>query len=352
MSDILDISSCTGTTLPKDFTCSILILGPNLTHLPNSFLRGNKCVKTLNMSKCINIYEIPRNFCMHSYIEYIIWPPNIKYIQDNCLRNNKYTREINLSYCNNLEKIGECFGYNTNIINVILPSCIEHIDEEFMYWSKIKNLEISHCLHLKYIGSLFCGRNPVKYIEFPRFLENISGLICDDTGMQELNFGECRNIKIDTSGMNIETLRIYNIDNITKDNFYCKNLYIQNSFNLEHVDLSFILNLQKVYLPEGEYQFNKTKKHIEHTERTLLKLPETYELKQFYYEPKCPICLQDTDMLHVKVFSDCKHMICIDCYCKYSKNDCKHPECLTKYTNLKCPFRCKSTSQGMENSFI
>jgi hypothetical protein len=264
MSDetVMDMSLDTRTILPADFTCEsqMLILSPNLIKLPDYFLYKNTCVKTLDMSKCINITIIQYNFCNYSSIKNIIWPPNIINIRDKCLKYNIYIQIINLSYCNKLKEIEHCFCENTNIVEIILPISIQRISYGFLYDNKtITYLDLSYCINLTYIDSGFCGNTNIHYIKFPKPLQTMLNRICYESYIYELDFSECKNVKIHIYNFcTVETLKLYSIDSI--DTLYkilykiqCKNLHICNITKTKELDLSFIKGLNNVYLPEGEY---------------------------------------------------------------------------------------------------
>jgi hypothetical protein len=104
---VMDMSLDTRTELSENFTCSceILILSPYLFELPVWFLRGNTCVKVLDMSKCTQVTIIPDNFCNYTSIDHIIWPPNITSIHRKCIFGNLCTQVVDLSYCKKLRII-------------------------------------------------------------------------------------------------------------------------------------------------------------------------------------------------------------------------------------------------------
>jgi hypothetical protein len=255
---VMDMSLDTQTELPANFTCSckILILSPYLTELPKNFLLNNVYVKILDMSKCTQITIIPNSFCGISHIEHIIWPPNIKCIKDNCLQYNYYIQKVDLSYCTQLSVIEDNFCINTNITDITLPVSIKIITFDFLYNNKaLTHLDLSYCIQLTSIDCGFCADTNIKSIRFPKSLQKIAGGICYGSNPQELDFGECKDIKINTYMMcEVETVKLYSIDNI--DNTYkiqCKNLHIYNVTETKSLNLTFIEDLVNVYLPEGEY---------------------------------------------------------------------------------------------------
>jgi hypothetical protein len=255
---IMDLTLDTRTTLPEDFTCSceILILSPYLIELPDWFLYVNEFVKTLDMSKCTNITIISFNFCGYSNIDNIIWPPNIKIIQSSCLYNNMCIQKIDLSYCDQLTLIEDGFCENTNITDITLSVSIQTISFDFLCNNKVlTHLDLSYCIQLTSIGFGFFENTNIQSIRFPKSLQRINNNICYNSILQELDFSECKDIKIDTYMMcKVNTLKLYSIDNIAT--FYkiqCENLHIYNVTKTKYLDLSFIKGLQNVYLPEGEY---------------------------------------------------------------------------------------------------
>jgi hypothetical protein len=256
---VMNLTLDTRTILTADFTCSckILILSPHLTELPGKFLYNNVRVKILDMSKCTNITEIPDYFCKNSNIENIIWPPNIKNIHNNCLQNNLYIRKINLSYCNKLTFIGNDFCTDTNITELLLPISIHTISNKFLYDSKIiTHLDLSYCINLTYIGTRFCAYTNIQYIRFPKSLKNIrEGICCNVKTVRELDFELCVRLSIHTFLMcDVETLKLYSIDSIDKKyKIQCKDLHIYNVTENKYLDLTFIKNLNNIYLPDGKY---------------------------------------------------------------------------------------------------
>jgi hypothetical protein len=259
MSDetVMDMSLDTQTSLPGNFTCDcqMLILSQYLTKLPIRFLYENRYVKILDMSKCINITIIPYEFCEKSHIEHIIWPPNIKIIHSFCLFDNMCIKKIYLLNCIQLMFIGDTFCYNTNIVDIVLPISIQNISFDFCTNNKaLINLDLSHCINLTRIGSCFCANTNIQTIKFPKSLQKIESSICYNSNVRELDFSECKDIKIDTFMMcKVKALKIYSIDNIDIHIVECKDLYIYNITETKYLNLSFIENLQNVYLPEGEY---------------------------------------------------------------------------------------------------
>jgi hypothetical protein len=259
---VMDMSLDDNTFLPENFTCNcqILILSPNLEHLPRSFLSRNVHVKKLDMSKC-RITEIPDFFCSHSHIEDIIWPPNITRIQSDCFYNNRYIQKVDLSYCNQLTIICGSFCECAINVDVILPISIEYIGFNFLLHNeKMRRLDLTLCINLTRITSYFCVATNIQIIKFPKSLRKIGeGL----SGVQELDFSICENVKINTEDMeNINTLKLYSIDNIKVDmlihndnikrrrTIKLENLHIYNITKTQKLDLSFIKNLRNVYLPE------------------------------------------------------------------------------------------------------
>jgi hypothetical protein len=255
---VMDLTLDTRTTLPEDFSCDcqILILSSNLTKLPEYFLHGNKYVKKLDMSKCTNITIIHRFFCIQSCIEHIIWPPNIETISGCCLLDNKCILKIDLSHCTQLTTIESAFCNNTNITDIILPVSIQTITSYFLYNNKtLIHLSLSYCIHLTHIGYRFCSDTNIQSITFPKSLKTISYSVCESLHLQELDFSECQYIDLYIIIMCIaETIKIYSIDNINKTyKVHCKNLHVFNITKTKYLDLSFINDLQNVYLPTGEY---------------------------------------------------------------------------------------------------
>jgi hypothetical protein len=260
MSDetVMDMSLDTQTWLLDNFTCEnqILILSPHLMELPIRFLYGNTYVKKLDMSKCTKITKLCNYFCVDNIVEHIIWPPNIETIYDNCLRDNRYLQKLDLSYCKQLSYIGPDFCSNTNVIEIILPVSIQEISFNFCKNNKtLKYLDISHCIHLTEISLYFCANTNIQSIKFPKSLKTISRWICYVSSVYELDFSECKDLKIDISGMcEVKVLKLYSIDNIkTIHTIYCENLYIYNITKTKSLYLSFVKGLKNVHLPEGEY---------------------------------------------------------------------------------------------------
>jgi hypothetical protein len=256
--ETLDLTFDTRTELPEDFTCfcEILILGPNLIELLDDFLQGNGHVKTLDMSKCINLTEIPDYFCSYSYIENIIWPPNINTIERILLYKNFCIKTVDLSNCNQLTVIENDFCSYSGVVNIILPISIQTISHGFCNSNKyLATLDFSYCINLRYIGLYFCTDTNIQSIKFPKSLQIIDPYICFNSDVQELDFSECKDVRIYTFHMcSVEILKLYSIDNIdTVNKIYCKNLYIYNITETKSLDLTFIEGLQNVYLPEGEY---------------------------------------------------------------------------------------------------
>jgi hypothetical protein len=261
MSDetVLDMSLDTQTELPADFTCSceILILSPHLVKLPDKFLYENRYVKTLNMSKCINITILPHGFCKNSNVEHIIWPPNITNIQYDCLWENYSIQIVDLSYCIQLTNIDDFFCNVVDIIDILLPISLKNITYGFCrFTGNVKSLDISHCINLTHIGEFFFSDTHIKYIKFPKSLRKILNGIAYGSNAKELDFSECKDVLISTLGMSrVETLKIYSIDNIETTNIiHCKDLHILAITETKELDLSFIGDLNNVYLPEGEYR--------------------------------------------------------------------------------------------------
>jgi hypothetical protein len=259
MSDetIMDMSLDTQTESPEDFSCEFqtLILSPHLTKLPLWFLYKNEYVKVLNISKCTNIVEIPDNFCRSSCVEHIIWPPNIESIQFNCLRNNICIQKIDLSYCNQLKIIDNTFCCFTKITDIILPASIQEITDNFCVCSNLVYLDLSYCINLEIIDSYFCKHTSIQSIIFPKFLYSIDSHICfDSKNVEYLDFSECKDVKINTSYIcKIKAIKLYSIDNIYKHKIQCEDICIYNITKTRILDLTFIVGLQNVYLPEGEY---------------------------------------------------------------------------------------------------
>jgi hypothetical protein len=260
MSDetVMDMSLDTQTSLPGNFTCDcqMLILSQYLTNLPDNFLYKNLHVKTLDMSKCTNITIITWNFCSNSYIEHIIWPPNIESIQFNCLYNSICIKKIDLGYCDKLMTIGSHFCENTDIVELILPVSIQNIYYYFCTNSKaLIHLDLSHCIYLAFIKSYFCSDTNIQSIKFPKSLQKIGSCICCNSHVKDLDFSECKDLKIDIYFMcSVKTLKLYSIDNIdTLCKIQCENLHILNISETKSLDLSFIVGLKNIYLPEGKY---------------------------------------------------------------------------------------------------
>jgi hypothetical protein len=257
--ETLDLTLDTRTTLNEGFTCfcEILILSQHLTELPAWFLYDNKYVKVLDMSKCTKVTLIPFNFCRQSCIEHLIWPPNIIKIGYNCLIDNRFIQRLNLSYCDKLTEIGMCFCQSTNIADIILPVSIKRIAYNFCKYNiNILHLDLSCCTQLEYIALGFCSYTNIQTIRFPKSLQVIDTCLCfNSKNVQELDFSECRYLNIHEYLMcKVKVLKLYSIANIGKNySTYCEGLHIYNTANNKFLNLSFVENLQNVYLPEGEY---------------------------------------------------------------------------------------------------
>jgi hypothetical protein len=259
---VLDLTLDTRTRLSKYFTCicEILILSPYLTKLPNDFLQKNIYVKSLDMSKCTKITVIPDDFCRDTIIENIILPPNIESIGRCFVFGSKQVKKLNISHCNKLTSIGDYFC--SHVSDIIFPISIQHIYSFCFRGSKnLTFLDLSYCVNLTYIGHGFCKYVKIQYIKFPESLQSICAGICyKSENVKKLDFSKCKVVKINTSNMcKVESLKLYSIDNIdmqingTYNKIECKNLYISNITKTKTIDLTFIMGLENVYLPKGEY---------------------------------------------------------------------------------------------------
>jgi hypothetical protein len=231
-------------------TCTELIILGNL-ELPSMFLYNDTHVEKIDMSQCY-ITEIPEQFCHSSNVKEIIWSPGITVIRANCLCNNKKIRRVDISGCTNLTIIGDnCFA-ETNITEILLPSSIKIIRSCFAELTKnLLHLDVKECVNLAYIGSKFCFDAAI-----------ISGNTCTRRYITELDFRNCKNVRINPFELYVNTLKIYSIDNIIKNNSFvvCKNLFISKITETRYLDLDYIIGLENVYLPQGEYQI-KCRQH-------------------------------------------------------------------------------------------
>jgi hypothetical protein len=252
--------------------CNKLVLGPKIDYLPEKFLFEDSCIKELDMSQCINLREIPDQFCMYTCIETIIWPPNIVSIHRECLRGSICLRKADLSYCTRLSNIGMIFCGYTNITELILPESVTRICLYFLVCNKtLEYLDLRHCIKLETIISCFCSETNIKCIRFPANLIYMYSHLCfNSTGVQELDFSLCKNVKIDTDYMGkVNTLKIYTFNNFKKSDllvcsdilvkfksvisFCCENLYILNIMRNDWLRLCHIRGLKNVFLPEGKF---------------------------------------------------------------------------------------------------
>jgi hypothetical protein len=191
-------------------------------------LKFGKSVKSLDMSQCNNIEEIPGEwFCDCSNLEKVVLPNSIKKIGCKAFKGCKSLSAINLPEslevveeeafcwdksishldflsCSKLKHIGASAFWQCGLDEIVLPDSITELDEQAFYCTSATKIDLSRCTKLRQL-SRWCfgddGKNDYPELQLeelllPPSLEAIDcGVFSNACHLKTLDLSDIKNLK-------------------------------------------------------------------------------------------------------------------------------------------------------------